>query len=158
MPRWARFDVVVRVLQQAQDDVLHVLADIAGLGQRGGVGDGKGNIEHARQRPGEQRFAGAGVADQQDIALLDFDVAVAGGRPFLLSLVEVPEDAFVMVVNGDGERLFGVLLADTVQIEMLLDLDAAWGCPEWAPCAFLGSVISSLSRTFLQRMTQLSQM
>src|SRR3990172_3993512 len=35
-------DVVVRVLQQVQDDVLDVLAHVARLGQRGGVGDREG--------------------------------------------------------------------------------------------------------------------
>src|SRR5919108_2655514 len=31
-------------------------------------------------------------------------------------------DAFVMVVYGNGEGLFGVLLADAVQIELAFDL------------------------------------
>ena len=68
------FHVVVRILQQTQDDVLHVFADIAGFGQRGRVGDAKWNIENLGQRLGEQRLAGAGRADEQNVALLDFDI------------------------------------------------------------------------------------
>ena len=49
--------VVIRVLEQAQDDVLHVLADVTGLGQRGGVGDAKGHVEDLGQRAGQERFA-----------------------------------------------------------------------------------------------------
>ena len=54
--------VVIGVLQQAQDDVLHVLADVAGFGQRGRIGDAKRHIENLRQGLGEQRLAGAGRA------------------------------------------------------------------------------------------------
>ena len=80
--------VVIGVLQQAQDDVLHVLAHVAGLGERGGVGDGEGHIEDLRQRARQQRLARTGRADHQDVALLDLDVGVrfvagaALGAPF----------------------------------------------------------------------------
>jgi hypothetical protein len=70
--------VVVGVLKQAEDDVLHVLPDVAGLGQGGGVGNGEGHIEDARERAGQQGLAGAGRADEQDVALLDLDLAELG--------------------------------------------------------------------------------
>ena len=70
-------DVVVGVLQQLEDDVLDVLADVAGLGQGGGVGDGEGHLEDARQRLREQRLARAGRAEQQDVRLLQLDVVRA---------------------------------------------------------------------------------
>ncbi len=69
-------DIVVAVLQQLQDDVLDVLADVAGLGQRGGVGDRERHVQHARQRLGEQRLAGAGGPDQQDVALGELDLVL----------------------------------------------------------------------------------
>ena len=73
--------VVIGVLQQAQDDVLDVLAHVAGLGQRGGVGDGERHVQDLRQRAGQQGLARAGRADHQDVALLDLDVGVrVGGR------------------------------------------------------------------------------
>ena len=67
------FEIVVGVLQKLEQDVLDVFADVAGFGERGRIADGEGHIENARQRFGEQRFAAAGRADQQHVALVDFD-------------------------------------------------------------------------------------
>ena len=76
MPVWARGDIAGG-LDQAEQDVLDVLADVAGLGQRGGVGDREGHVEQLGQRLGQQRLAAAGRADEQDVALLQLDVVVA---------------------------------------------------------------------------------
>ena len=73
-------DVVVGGLDQLEEDVLDVLADVAGLGERGGVGDGERHVEHAGQRLGQERLAAAGGADQQDVRLGQLDV-VAGAAP-----------------------------------------------------------------------------
>ena len=67
-------DVEVGGVQQLQQQVLDVLADVAGLGQRGGVADGEGHVEDAGQRLGQQRLAGAGRTDQEDVRLVDLDV------------------------------------------------------------------------------------
>ena len=69
-----RFQVVVRVLQQLEQDVLDVLADVAGFGQRGRVADRERHVEDPRQRLGQQRLARAGRPDQQHVALVDLDV------------------------------------------------------------------------------------
>ena len=50
-------DVVVGVLQQLDDDVLDVLADVAGLGQRRRVRDRERDVEDLRERLREQRLA-----------------------------------------------------------------------------------------------------
>src|SRR5262249_42029857 len=63
----ALLDVVVGVLEQREDDVLDVLAHVAGLGEARRVGDGEGHLEKARQRLGEQRLARAGGPDEQDV-------------------------------------------------------------------------------------------
>ncbi len=104
-------DIVVGGLQQLEDDVLDVLADITGFGQRGGVGHGEGHVEDARQGLGEQGLAAAGGADQHDVGFGQFDVAVLAGRV----------DALVVVVDGDREHLLGVLLADDVIVQNLED-------------------------------------
>jgi hypothetical protein len=44
MPVSARF-IEVGGLQELQEDVLDVLADVAGLGQRGRIGDGERHVE-----------------------------------------------------------------------------------------------------------------
>ena len=73
------FHVVIGVLQQPQNDVLHVLAHVTGLGQGCRVGDGKRHVEDFGERAGEQRFAGTGRTDHQNVALLDLHVGVRIG-------------------------------------------------------------------------------
>ena len=114
--------VVIGILQQAENDVLHVLADITRLGQGGRVGDAEWNIENPRERAGQQRLAGAGRADEQDVALLDLHVgeriqldgAAYRGRA-------VVQDSLVVIVDRDREGLLRVLLADDVLIERSAD-------------------------------------
>ena len=71
-----------------------------------------GHVEDARERLGEQRLAGAGRPDEQDVRLLELDLVdrVAGVDPL------------VVVVDGDREDLLGPLLADDVLVERELDL------------------------------------
>src|SRR5262249_618213 len=73
-PLLALLDVPVGVLQQSEDEVLDVLPDVAGLGQRRRVADRERYVEDARERPREQGLPAARGADQEDVALLDFDV------------------------------------------------------------------------------------
>jgi len=61
MPVAAHF--VVAVLQQLQDDVLDILANIAGFSQRRRIGDGAGNVARASQGLSQQRLAGPCRAD-----------------------------------------------------------------------------------------------
>ena len=46
-PGLGALDVEVGGLDQLEEDVLDVLADVAGLGERRGVGDGERHVEHA---------------------------------------------------------------------------------------------------------------
>ncbi len=108
-----RFEVEVGGVQELEQDVLDVLADVAGLGERGGVADGEGDVEDAGQGLGQQRLAAAGRADQEDVRLVELDVAVA-----LLAV----DEPLVVVVDGDGEDLLGAVLADDVLVELFLDL------------------------------------
>src|SRR5437667_3924 len=67
-------DIVVALLQQFLDDVLYVLADVTRLGKRRCIRDHEWDIEQARQRLRQQRLAGAGGPDQQDVALGELDI------------------------------------------------------------------------------------
>src|ERR1700674_5511511 len=107
--------VAVGSLQKLQNNVLDVLADVAGFSERGGVDDGKGHIEHARKSLREQGLAGPCGTNQKNIGLAEFD--------FVGLLVE--EDALVVIVNGDCQFLFGAVLADDVAVQELLDLGRA---------------------------------
>ena len=73
-PGLGLLDVVVGGLDQLEQDVLDVLADVAGLGQRRGVGDRERHVEDPRERLREQRLAAAGRPEQQDVRLLQLDV------------------------------------------------------------------------------------
>src|SRR5215471_338566 len=100
-------DVVVGRLQQLKDDVLDVLADIAGFGQRGRISHGEGHIEDARESLCQQRLAGAGRADQQDIRLRELDVIVLG----------LVVETLVVIMDRDREHLLGVILADDIVVK-----------------------------------------
>src|SRR5262249_39614021 len=119
-PALGPLDVVVRRLQQPQDDVLDVFADVARFGQRRRVGDGERDVEHLGQRLGEQRLAGAGGTDEQDVRLLQLDVARRGARL----------DALVVIVDRDGQDLLRAILTDHVLIEDVLDLRGLGKAPE----------------------------
>jgi hypothetical protein len=105
-------DVVVGGLQQSQDNVLDVLAYIAGFGEGRRVGDRERHPQHLGERLGQQGLTRAGRADHQDVRLLQLDVAGLVARL----------DALVVVVHRDGENLLGALLTDDVLIEDGLDL------------------------------------
>src|SRR4029453_14102154 len=104
--------VVVGGLKESENDVLHVLPDITGLGEGGRVGDGEGHVEHLGQGLREKGLAGPGRTDEKDIGLLELDVARFATRL----------DALVVVVDGHGEDLLGPVLPDHVLVEHGLDL------------------------------------
>ena len=98
------------------NDVLDVLAHVAGLGERRGVGDGERHVEEPRQRLREKCLAAARRADEQDVALGDLDVFLrARGAGAGL-------EALVVVVDRDREHFLGALLADHILVEDFLDL------------------------------------
>ena len=111
--RLGLLDVVVRGLDQLEEDVFHVLADVAGLGQGGGVGDGERHVEHAGQRLGQEGLPAPGRPQEEDVGLLQLDLGV--GVPARL-------DPLVVVVHGDGQDLLGPLLPDDVVVEKGEDL------------------------------------
>ena len=134
------FNVVIGVLDEFQEDIFHVLADIARLGERGGVRRGEGHVQDLGKRPREQGLAAARGAEEQDVALFDLDVVVEGFlfphfrlrrvhvlgegelSPPLSGGVRERVDALVVVIHRDGEHLFGVVLPDDILVEFCLDL------------------------------------
>jgi hypothetical protein len=104
-------DIVVGGLEQLQDDVLHVLADIARLGQGRGVRHGEGHVQDPGEGLREQGLARPGGPDQQDVRLGQLDVIV---------LRRVGK-TLVMVVDRHREYFLGVLLADHVVIKNAAD-------------------------------------
>ncbi len=103
-------NVEVGRLHQAQDDVLHVLAHVARLGQGGGVRHGERHVQATRQGAGQQGLARAGRPHQQHVALLDLDLV----QGFLNAPVLQP---LVVVVHRDGKDALDPLLTDDVLVE-----------------------------------------
>src|SRR5258705_2453679 len=66
-----------------------------------------GHIEDARKRLRQQRLAGAGRADQQDVRLREFDVVVLG----------LVVQTLVMIMDRDRKHLLGVILTDDIVVK-----------------------------------------
>ena len=111
-PRLRLLDVEVGCLDQLEQDVLDVLPDVPGLGERRRVGDCERDVEDARQRLRQQRLPTPGGAEQEDVRLLQLDVAV----------VLPHAHALVVVVDRDGERALRLLLGDDVVVEDGVDV------------------------------------
>src|SRR6185295_15255176 len=105
-------DIAIRSLQQFQDDVLDVFADVTGFRQGGGINNREGNTQHARQRLGQQRLAGSRRANQKDVCFLYLNVGTAAAQL----------DALVMLINRDRQALLGFILSDHVLIQKVFDL------------------------------------
>ena len=69
-------DVVVCRLDQLQQNVLDILADIACLRERGCIGDGKRHIQDACQCLRQQGLAAASGANHENIRLTQFHVLI----------------------------------------------------------------------------------
>ena len=121
-------DVVVGGHDELEDQVLDVLADVAGLGQRGGVADGERDVQAAGQGLRQGRLAAAGGADQEDVALGDLDVREVG----VVDLAA--QDALVVVDHGDGEGLLDPVLADDVLVQVGDQFARGWGASPGGSC------------------------
>ena len=103
--------IEVRCLNELEQDVLHILAHITGLGEGGGIGDGEGHTQHLGQRLSQQGLAHAGGAQQQHVGLLQLHIAALA-----------TEDALIVVIDRNGQHTLCFVLADDVLIQAFLDL------------------------------------
>src|SRR5205807_915045 len=69
-------------------------------------------VENLGEGARQQRFAAAGRADQEDVALIDLDVGMA----FIADA-----QALVVIVDRYRQHLLGAVLADDVLIDLVLD-------------------------------------
>ena len=106
------FYVVVALLQQLLDDVLHVLAHVTCFGQGGRIGHGERHIQQTSQSLGQQGFTATGRANQQNVGFAELHTTVFAAVAQTL----------VVVVDGNGQHLLGILLPDHIVIEMSADL------------------------------------
>ena len=111
MPVCAALHIPIGILQQTQNDVLDVFADVAGFGQRGRIDNRERHIQNARQRLRQQCLAGSRRPDQQNIRFRQLDFAAA----LLVHL-----NPLVVVVNRNRQLLLGGILTDYVLIQIFL--------------------------------------
>ena len=111
MPCLAALHIPIGVLQQPQDDVLDIFADVAGFRQGRGVHDRERHVQDARQRLRQQRLAGSRRPDQQDVGLRQLHF----GAALLVHL-----DALVVVVDRHRQLPLGGFLTDHVLVQILL--------------------------------------
>ena len=122
------FNVTIGSIDELEQDVLHVLAHVAGLGKRGGVGDGKRHLENTRERLGEQGLTGTGGTEQQNVGLGELYLvhavvelrahAVVKGRHRGAAL----DHAAIVVVHGHRHGALGVLLTHNISRKLVIDL------------------------------------
>ena len=123
-------DIAIGGVDELEQDVLNVLANVTGLGERGGVGDGKRHLEDACERLGQQRLTGTGGAEQQDIGLGELHLVhiVVKLTAHTRCLVKgghrgtALDHATVVVVHGHRHGALGVLLAHNIGRKLVIDL------------------------------------
>ena len=119
-------DVAICGCDELEQDILHVFAHIARLGQRRRVGDAKRHLKEARQRLGQKRLSRSRGAKEQDVAFGKLDVLgfLLGG--LFTVTVRVPvvtrEDATIVIVDGNAHRALRLLLTHYVLRELVVDL------------------------------------
>jgi hypothetical protein len=95
-------------VQQFQNEVFHIFADVTGFGERGRIADGKRYIENPGKRLRKERLAGTRRTDEHHVRFVDGNVG---------SLIPI-EEPLVMVVNRYGQHFFGLFLPDDVFIQL----------------------------------------
>ena len=110
-PALGLLDIIIGRLEQFQDDIFDILADIAGFGQCGGVGHGERHVEGLCQRLCEQRLAAAGRTNQQDVRFCKLDIAGFGG------MIE----SLVVIVHGHRQHALRPLLSDHIIVQHIAD-------------------------------------
>ena len=115
--------VKIGLLQKAREDAFHILAHITGFRKHRGVHDGKRDVQHLGDGAGQQRFTRTGGAHQQDVALFQFHAVIG-------LLNQVVLHAFVVVVHGHRQYLFGAVLPNHILIQVRFDFLRLGGFPQ----------------------------
>ena len=121
-------NVAISGVDELEQDVLHILAHVTGLGKRGGVGDGKRHLENAGERLGEQGLTGTGGTEQQNIGLGELHLVHIGVELRAHAVVKsghrgaALDHAAIVVVHGHRHGALGVLLPHDIGRKLVIDL------------------------------------
>ena len=106
------FNVIICILDQPEQDVLHIFPYITGLCEAGGIRNGEGDFQDLGQGLGQKGLAAACRSQHQDIGFLQFHILV---MPLFIV------DPFVVVVDCHRQGPFGVFLSDDIFVQDSLD-------------------------------------
>ena len=109
-----QLDIAIGRLHEVAHEVLDIAADIAGLGKLRRVGLHERHADELGDAAHEVGFADAGGAEEDDVLLGVVALAQLGA-------VEALAHVVVVVADGDGEDLLGVVLFDDEAVEVVAD-------------------------------------
>ena len=81
------FNIIIRCLNQLQENILNILTDIAGFCQRCCICDCKRNIDDTCQSLRQKRLTGTGRSEHQDITLLQFHAKISACQYSLIMII-----------------------------------------------------------------------
>ena len=106
-------NIAVGLLDEAQENVLHVLTHVTSLGQGGRVHDRERHVEEAGEAARQVRLTRARGAQQEDVGL---------GAQHVLSVAGLARaHALVVVVHGHRQGALGAVLADHPRVQEFVD-------------------------------------
>ena len=111
-PALGCLNVVIRRLDQPDQNVFHIVADITRFSQGCRISNSKRNIQNLCQRLSQHGFSHAGGSQQQYVALLDLHILICGRH----------KDSLVVVINRHRQGNFRLVLTNDILVEDLFDL------------------------------------
>ena len=118
-----KLNIVVALLQEAGNDGLHILSNVASLCEHSCIYYCKGNVQHFCYCLGKQCLAGAGWANKQHIGFLQqrvvvcSGVACSGSGAGRGSAARCSHYAFVVVIDRYGDIFLGIVLANNILVQ-----------------------------------------
>ena len=110
--------VHVCLLQEAQQNVFHVVSHIARFRESRGVRNGERHVEHLCQAARHQGFATARWPHEKNVGLFQLGTE----KLLLFAVFTRPGQALVVVVNSHGKGFLGFVLANDKGIQVGLDV------------------------------------
>ena len=102
--------VIIGRLKKSRQNAFHIFSDITCFCQYGSINNRQGHIKHFGNRFGDEGFSCSRFSNHQDVTFLYFYIAFG------------LKQAFVMVIDGNRQYLFGVILTNNIIIQKCFDL------------------------------------
>ena len=104
--------IVIRLLQEACEQTLHVLTHITRFGQHRSIHDGERHLEEFSNRACKEGLARTCGADENDVGFLNLHSTLFTGL----------QDTFIVVIYRHRQIAFGIVLTDDILVKESLNL------------------------------------